>query len=194
MNDERKKKGTMMKVNSAKQKMLGGEAAFGYSAKLGSPVAAELLSQSGADFVLLDGQHGCWGPEAMVAGITAVCAGAAVPMARVSFNTYTLIGQLLDAGLLGIIIPMVNTVEEARAAAAACRYPPVGERSFGWGRAMSYARPSFSCNSNIKFNICACTETSSAETGSSATTRRGLSASARAMPMRCRCPPLNACG
>ncbi len=129
----------MMKVNSAKQKMLGGEAAFGYSAKLGSPVAAELLSQSGADFVLLDGQHGCWGPEAMVAGITAVCAGAAVPMARVSFNTYTLIGQLLDAGLLGIIIPMVNTVEEARAAAAACRYPPVGERSFGWGRAMSYA-------------------------------------------------------
>jgi len=127
-----------MKTNRAKQKMLQGEPAFGYSAKLGSPVAAELLSQCGADFVLLDGQHGCWGPDSMIQGITAVCAGGAVPMARVSFNSYTRIGQLLDAGVLGIIVPMVDTVEQAQVVAAACRYPPVAERSFGWGRAFSY--------------------------------------------------------
>ncbi len=127
-----------MKLNTAKQKMLCGEPAFGYSAKLGSPVAAELLSQTGVDFVLLDGQHGAWGPESMVQGIAAVCAGAALPFARVSYNTYTLIGQLLDAGVLGIIVPMVNTAEEARAVAAACRYPPIGDRSMGWGRSSAY--------------------------------------------------------
>ena len=49
-------------------------------------------------------------------------------------------------------------------------------------------------SSSSRFSTCACTETSSAETGSSATTKRGLVASARAMPMRWRCPPLNACG
>lgn len=128
----------MVKLNTAKQKMLCGEPALGYSAKLGSPVAAELLSTSGADFVLLDGQHGAWGPESMVQGIASVCAGAALPFARVAFNSYTLINQLLDAGVFGIIIPMVNTVEEARAVATACRYPPVGDRSMGWGRAVAY--------------------------------------------------------
>ena len=73
-----------MKLNTAKQKMLRGEPAFGYSAKLGSPVAAEFLSQCGVDFVLIDGQHGCWGPDSAIQGITAVCAGAAMPMARVA--------------------------------------------------------------------------------------------------------------
>src|SRR5713226_4565233 len=127
-----------MKINTAKQKMLRGEPALGYSAKLGSPVAAEFLSNCGADFVIIDGQHGSWGQESMVQGIAGVCAGAATPMARVPFNSFTLIGQLLDAGALGIVVPMVDTVEQAKAAAAACRFPPIGERSYGSGRALAY--------------------------------------------------------
>ncbi len=127
-----------MRPNTAKQKMLRGEPAFGYSAKLGSPVAAGFLSQSGVDFVMLDGQHGCWGHPSMVEGIAAVCAGPAVPMARVAFNTYTLIGQLLDAGVLGIVAPMIDTPQQARAFASACRYPPTGERSIGWGWSLAY--------------------------------------------------------
>lgn len=127
-----------MKLNTAKQKMLRGEPTFGYSAKLGSPVAAELLGNAGVDFVMLDGQHGSWGNESVVQGITAVCATPAMPFARVIHNTYSEIARLLDAGVLGIIVPMIDTVEQARAVAAACRYPPVGERSFGWGRAIAY--------------------------------------------------------
>jgi len=127
-----------MKINTAKQKMLRGEPAFGYSAKLGSPVAAEFLGHSGVDFVMLDGQHGSWGQDSLIQGATAVCASPAMPFARVAYNFFPLIGQLLDAGILGIIVPMVNTVEEARAVARACRYPPVGERSYGWGRALTY--------------------------------------------------------
>jgi 4-hydroxy-2-oxoheptanedioate aldolase len=127
-----------MKINTAKQKMLRGEPAFGYSAKLGSPVAAEFMSRCGADFVMLDGQHGSWGPDSLIQGLTAICTGPATPLARVVYNFFPLMGQLLDAGALGIVVPMVDTAEEARAVAAACRYPPVGERSFGWGRALTY--------------------------------------------------------
>jgi len=127
-----------VKINTAKQKMLRGDPAFGYSAKLGSPVAAEILSHCGVDFVMLDGQHGSWGADSLIQGVMAVCAGPAIPMARVVYNFFPLIGQLLDAGVMGVIVPLVNTVEEARAVARACRYPPVGERSFGWARAGAY--------------------------------------------------------
>lgn len=127
-----------MKINTAKQKMLRGEPTFGYSAKLGSPVAAEFLGHSGVDFVQIDGQHGSWGPDAMIQGIAAICATPAMPFARVLSNRFERMGQLLDAGAMGIVVPIVNTVEEARAVALACRYPPVGERSFGWGRALAY--------------------------------------------------------
>src|SRR5512138_2474116 len=105
-----------MRINLAKQQMLRGEPAFGYSAKLGSPVAAEVLGASGADFVMLDGQHGSWDQGLLIQGLQAVCAGAAMPFARVPYNSFTLIGQLLDAGALGIIVPMVDTVEQAKAA------------------------------------------------------------------------------
>jgi len=127
-----------MKINLAKQKMLRGQPTFGYTAKLGSPVAAEILGQSGVDFVIIDGQHGSWGPDSIIAGITAICATPAMPFARVLTNQFHLAGQLLDAGVLGIVSPIVNTVADARAFAQACRYPPVGERSFGWGRAGAY--------------------------------------------------------
>jgi 4-hydroxy-2-oxoheptanedioate aldolase len=127
-----------MKLNTAKQKLLRGETAFGYSAKLASPIACELLSHSGVDFVQIDGQHGAWGPDSIINGIIAICTGPATPFARVLGNNFSMIGQLLDTGMLGIVVPMVDTAEEARTAARACRYPPVGERSFGWGRAFAY--------------------------------------------------------
>ncbi len=127
-----------MKINLTKQKMQNGKPAFGYSAKLGSPVAAEFLSSCGVDFVMLDGQHGSWDQGLLIQGFQAVCAGSALPFARVAFNSFTLIGQLLDAGAMGIIVPMIDTVEQAHAAAKDCRYPPVGERSFGHGRALAY--------------------------------------------------------
>lgn len=124
--------------NPVKRKLQAGQAAFGYAAGLGSPLAVEVLSYSGIDFILLDTQHGSWGPESTIAALSAVTGSPAVPMARVARNDPTLIGRLLDEGGLGIVVPMVNTVDEARAAAAACRFPPEGQRSWGWGRARVY--------------------------------------------------------
>ena len=127
-----------MKINIAKLKMLKDEPAFGYSAKLGSPVAAEFLGHSGVDLVMLDGQHGSWGQDSMIQAITAVCATPAMPFARVVYNYFPLIGQLLDAGILGIVSPLVNTVEDAQTFAKSCRLPPMGERSWGSARAAAY--------------------------------------------------------
>jgi 4-hydroxy-2-oxoheptanedioate aldolase len=123
-------------VNSAKAKMAAGQPAFGYALELGSPIAAELLATTGIDFIMLDTQHGSFGPDSTISALMAVSAGgAATPMARVARNDYTLIGRLLDEGALGIVVPMVHTPEEARAAAEACRFPSLGTRSWGWGRA-----------------------------------------------------------
>lgn len=127
-----------MRINTAKQKMLKGQPAFGYGLGLGSPVAAEALAHCGIDFLLLDRQHGSWGEDSTIAALIAMHGGSAIPMARVSRNDYTMIGRLLDEGCMGIIVPMVHTAEDAKAAADACRLPPTGSRSWGWGRAALY--------------------------------------------------------
>lgn len=125
-------------ANSAKQRMLNGEAAFGWSLGLGSALAGERLAQTGVDFIMIDGQHGSWGPDSIAHTLMAIAAGGATPMARVASNDYTRIGKILDDGALGIIVPMVHTGDDAKRAADACRFPPVGQRSWGWARAGAY--------------------------------------------------------
>ncbi len=124
-----------MKINTAKELMKEGKPAFGFAISLGSPLNAELLCDTGIDFILLDRQHGSWGEDSTIAAFMAMAAGSATPMARVSRNDYTMIGRLLDEGAMGIVVPMVHTPEDAQAAASACRLPPIGDRSWGWGRA-----------------------------------------------------------
>jgi 4-hydroxy-2-oxoheptanedioate aldolase len=124
-----------MRVNTAKEKMHRGEPAFGYSLGLGSALVAERMARTGIDWLMIDNQHGSWGPDSTIAALLAIEGGTAIPMARVARNDYTMIGRLLDEGMLGIVVPMVHTVEDARAAADACRLPPRGKRSWGWARA-----------------------------------------------------------
>ncbi|MDA8217918.1 MAG: aldolase/citrate lyase family protein [Dehalococcoidales bacterium] len=102
---------------------------------LGPPLAAEVLANSGIDFVMIDTQHGSRGADSTRMALAAVAAGSATPMARVAANDYTLIGRLLEEGAMGIVVPMVHTPGSAVAAARACRFPPQGQRS--WGAAMA---------------------------------------------------------
>lgn len=117
--------------NTAKQKMLNGEPAIGVSVGLGAPLAAEFLSRAGFDFVLVDHQHGNWSDDSTLDAFRYILLGSAIPMARVTQNDYYAIGRLLDRGALGIVVPMVNSADEAREAARAVRYPPHGGRSSG---------------------------------------------------------------
>ena len=127
-----------MQLNTAKQKLLAGQPAYGYSLGLGSPLVAELLARSGIDFLLLETQHGSWGHDGAIAALMGITGGSAIPMTRVAKNEYFLIGKLLDQGVLGVVVPMVDTPEQAKAAADACRLPPRGNRSWGVGRARVY--------------------------------------------------------
>ena len=122
---------TNHQVNVAKQKMLKGEPAIGVTCGSGSPLIAESLSFAGFDFVLIDTQHGAWTDESASHAFRSIDLGQATPMARVKWNDLGAIGRLLDRGALGIVVPMVNSAEQAAAAAFAMRYPPHGGRSSG---------------------------------------------------------------
>lgn len=95
-------------------------------------MATERIARTGYDYVVLDAQHGLLGPSALVAGLMAAdAAGQAVGMVRVAANDPTCIGQALDAGAGGVIVPLVDGPAEAAAAVAAGKYPPTGRRSYG---------------------------------------------------------------
>jgi 4-hydroxy-2-oxoheptanedioate aldolase len=117
------------RINRAKWKMVGGRPAIGTLAVLGTPLTAGILARAGYDFVLVDTQHGFWEMDQVAYAFRNIHLGDAVPVARVQKNDFYAIGALLDRGALGIVVPMVNTVEEAEAAAFAARCPPRGGRS-----------------------------------------------------------------
>lgn len=100
-----------------------------------SAFCAELMGRAGFDWVGIDTQHGLVGYPDMVAMLQALAITGTPGLVRVSWNEPGEIGRALDAGAQGVIVPMVNTPEDAAKAVAACRYPPEGERSYGPVRA-----------------------------------------------------------
>jgi 4-hydroxy-2-oxoheptanedioate aldolase len=96
-----------------------------------SVVSAEAAGRAGYDYVCLDNQHGVLDYRQSVAMTQAIVVGGGTPIARVPWNEPGIIGKLLDAGIEGVIVPMVNSAAEAQAVVRAGRYPPLGSRSFG---------------------------------------------------------------
>jgi 4-hydroxy-2-oxoheptanedioate aldolase len=92
---------------------------------------AEAMGTIGFDYVCLDLQHGLSDLASLRHSLMALRTSSAVPVVRVLRNDAGLIGQALDYGAVGVIVPMVDTPEQAANAVAACRYAPIGVRSFG---------------------------------------------------------------
>lgn len=108
------------------------ESVVGYWMTLDSPVLTERLAGIGYDYIVLDAQHGEHDGRAQLVGLQAVdAAGRSAGMVRVEANHATPIGRALDLGAAGVIVPLINTADEAAAAVAAARYPPRGIRSYG---------------------------------------------------------------
>lgn len=108
------------------------ERLIGYWSVLDCPVAHEWIAHVGYDYLALDLQHGLIGYSGMVAGLTAIdAARGPVGVVRVEANDPTPIGRALDAGAAGVIVPLVDTADEAAQAVAAATYPPTGIRSYG---------------------------------------------------------------
>ncbi len=110
----------------------GRERILGYWSVIDSPISTEWIAHVGWDYIALDMQHGLIGYSGMVAGLTAIDSSpSTVGMVRVEANNPTPIGRALDAGAVGVIVPLINNAEEAAAAVAAAKYPPFGIRSYG---------------------------------------------------------------
>lgn len=122
-----------MRKNPVKQKLRDGVPSFGTWLSLGQLHATRTLARMGWDWLTLDLEHSPvdWSQAAMI--FAAVADAGCVPLARVPEGSHHYIKRVLDAGAWGIVVPMVNTVEQARTAIAAAKYPPTGNRSLGGG-------------------------------------------------------------
>ena len=100
---------------------------------------AEFMAQQGYDSVTVDMQHGMMGYDTALAMIQAINTTEVTAVVRVPSNEPSIIMRMLDAGAMGIICPMVNTPEQARAFVDSCLYAPKGGRSFGPVRVQLYA-------------------------------------------------------
>ncbi|HXX25415.1 MAG TPA: aldolase/citrate lyase family protein [Pseudolabrys sp.] len=118
------------------RKLRAGETVYSAWTTLASPLLVEALAREGFAAVNLDSQHGMWEMSSIIAGIGAVRAGGASPLVRVPLEDFAMVSRALDLGAEAIIAPMINTGTDARRFAAAAKYPPLGERSWGPVRAM----------------------------------------------------------
>lgn len=124
------------------QRLRDRDTLIGYWSVLDSPVSTERIARVGYDYVAIDVQHGLVDYRGMLHGLLAIDAGGSirrtpvdaaptVGLVRVESNNATAIGKAFDAGAAGVIVPLVDSPEDAARAVSASRYPPVGIRSYG---------------------------------------------------------------
>lgn len=124
-----------MSINLLRDRWATGAPTLGVWCALPSSITAEIAARSGPDFICVDMQHGLIGYDSALTMLQAADAAAVPAVVRVPWNDPAIIGKMLDSGAMTVIVPMTNTVEDAEAAVAACRYAPDGIRSFGPTRA-----------------------------------------------------------
>jgi len=126
--------------NHFKRRLAGQEALVGLWLQLCSNIAAEALAYSGFDWLLVDGEHAPNEVQDVLGQLQAIAAGASAPIVRTAWNDAVLFKRLLDAGAQTFLVPQVNSVEEAKKAVRAVRYPPNGVRGMaGCSRANRFA-------------------------------------------------------
>ena len=121
-----------------KQRLRNGETLAGYLALIPSAVSVQAIAAAGADWVIIDQEHGAIGPESLHAMIAATAGTPCAPLVRVPTIDQAPVKLALDLGAEGVAFPLVGTAEEAAACVALTRYPPHGRR--GWGPFIAHAR------------------------------------------------------
>ncbi len=101
------------------------------------PLVAEFLARAGFDAVTLDMQHGCHSTDSVLRGVAAVTLAGKPAVVRIPVGSSDMASRALDFGAMAVIAPMVNSVADARAFAAAMKFPPMGERSWGPTRVLA---------------------------------------------------------
>lgn len=122
-------------VNPVKQKLLAGQAVLGGTITLANLDSAAVMANAGFDFLWIEGEHSPVTLETTRNIVLATRGLKAIPFTRVPVNELWTAKRMLDAGSLGVMFPFTSTVELARQAVAACKYPPQGLRGAGWNLA-----------------------------------------------------------
>jgi 4-hydroxy-2-oxoheptanedioate aldolase len=123
-----------MRANHVRRRLAAGEPSIGTWLSLPSPEAAEYVSRVGFDWLVVDAEHNPVDIRTLAAMFAAMANSATAPMVRIPWNAPEHFKRVLDAGAWGVVVPMVNSREEAERAVDACRYVPQGGRSVGGGR------------------------------------------------------------
>lgn len=120
-----------MRANPAKRALKQGKPSVGTWLSLGSFTASRFLARSGFDWLTVDIEHSHVGMESTASIFATVADAGGVALARVPSNRHDHIKRVLDNGAHGVVVPMVNSRQEALDAVSAMLYPPVGTRSVG---------------------------------------------------------------
>ena len=137
-----------MRENTLKAIWARGDAVVNGWLSIPSAFSAEIMAHQGFDSLTVDMQHGVVDYQTAVTMLQAVSTTSTIPLARVTWNDPALLMKILDAGVLGVICPMVSTPQQAEAMVKACKYPPQGYRSWGPVRASIYAGADYGDHAN----------------------------------------------
>jgi 2-keto-3-deoxy-L-rhamnonate aldolase RhmA len=132
-----------MSKESLKKRINNGEATIGSWITLGHSAIAEIMVKAGYDWLVVDLEHSTISIEQAGELIRTIDLGGSAPLVRITSNSPDQIKRVMDAGAHGIIVPMVNSAQDASDAVAATRYAPQGNRGVGLARAQGYG-PKFS--------------------------------------------------
>ena len=156
--------GTEFQPNAFKRAIAAGQLQIGLWSSLCSNIAAEIVSNSGFDWILLDTEHSPNEIPGLLAQLQAVRGGTATPIIRPAWNDAVLAKRCLDIGAQTLLFPYVQNAEEARRAVGSTRYPPLGIRGVSVAaRASRYGRtPGYLGKANTEICVLVQVETRSA--------------------------------
>jgi 2-keto-3-deoxy-L-rhamnonate aldolase RhmA len=129
-----------MNAIELKKKWAAGEPSPGMWIRLTDPTVVDLIGDVEFDWVLFDAEHVAFDFQTIQTLFIALKGTPTVPMVRVPWNDFVFIKRILDIGAAGVLVPHIKTADEARAAVAACKYPPLGIRGTGPRRPGRYGR------------------------------------------------------
>jgi 4-hydroxy-2-oxoheptanedioate aldolase len=137
-----------VRENTIKSIWARGEAVVNGWLSIPSSFSAEVMAHQGFDSLTVDMQHGVVDYQVAVTMLQAISTTPVIPLARVPWNDPARLMKILDAGVYGVICPMINTPAEAEALVRACKYAPRGFRSWGPVRASIYAGADYGDHAN----------------------------------------------
>lgn len=121
-----------------KEKLIRNKLVVGSWLTIGDPAVAEIMAKMGFDWLVVDMEHSAITLQQTQQLVRVIELCGVVPLVRVGENNANIIKRVMDTGAHGVIVPMVNSREDAEKAVAAVKYPPQGTRGVGLARAQSY--------------------------------------------------------